>query len=68
MYSTNFISKFYFIHITSYQIFKNGAILINHVSFFQGDDTLQLNRFQILKINSLMAETIKKQFCRKKML
>ena len=32
---------------------------MNHESFFQGKDFLQLDRFQFLKINSLMAETIK---------
>ena len=37
-------------------------ILVNHRSFFQGKDSLQPDRFQFLKINSLMAENIKKQF------
>ena len=37
-------------------------ILINYGSFFQKKDYLQLNRFQFLEINSLMAETIKNQF------
>ena len=35
---------------------------MNHELLFQGKDSLQLNRFQFLKINSLMAETIKKKF------
>ena len=39
----------YFFHIASYQIFKNGAILINHESFFQGKNFLQLDRFQFLE-------------------
>ena len=60
MYATNFIFNCTFFHISFYQIFKNGAILINRRSFFQGKDSLQLDRFQFFKINSLMAETIKK--------
>ena len=39
---------------------KNNAILINHGTFFQQKDSLQLDRLQFLKMNSLMAETIKK--------
>ena len=62
MYLTNFICKCFFFHIASYQIFKNGAILINHGLFFQVKDSLQLNRTQFLKINSLMANNIKKPF------
>ena len=50
-----------FFHITFYQIFKNSAILINCRLLFQGKDSLQLDRFQFWKINSLMAETIKKK-------
>ena len=57
-----------FFHIASYQIFKNGVILINHRSIFQGKDSLQLDRFQFLEINSLMAETTKKQFFKTKFL
>ena len=62
MYLTNFIFNYTFLHIAFYQIFKNGAILINRRSFFQWKNSLQLDRFQLLKINSLMAETIKIQF------
>ena len=62
MYLTNFIFNCCFFHDAFYKIFKNNAILINHVSFFQGKDSLQLDGFQFLKINSLMAETVKKQF------
>ena len=47
-----------FFLITFYQIPKNQAILVNHESFFRRKDSLQLNRFQFLKIKSLMAETI----------
>ena len=52
--------------MTSYQILKNGAILINHGSFFQGKDSLHLDSFQFMKINSLMTETIEKQFFKTK--
>ena len=45
--------------IASSQIFKNDAILINHGSFFQEKDSLQLDRFQFLKMHSLVAEIIK---------
>ena len=58
MYLTNYIFTWTFFHIAFYKIFKNGCILIIHRSFFQENDSLQLDRFQILKINSLMAETI----------
>ena len=51
-----------------YQMFKNGAILINHGSFFQEKDSLRLDRFQFFIINSLMDETIKKQFLKTKFL
>ena len=37
-------------------------ILMNHGLFFQEKDSLQLNRFQFLEINSLIAGTIKNQF------
>ena len=53
MYLTNFIFKFFF-HIASYLIFKNGAFLINNGSFFQRKDSLQLDRFQFLKLNKLL--------------
>ena len=59
MYLTNFIFNCTFFHIASYQIVKNGEILINRGSFFQEKDSLQFDRFQFLKINSLIAETIK---------
>ena len=62
MYLTNYILTCTFFHIAFYQIFKNGVILINRGSFFQGKDSLQLNRFQFFKINSLMAETVKNNF------
>ena len=52
----NFILSPTFILIASYQILQNYGIL---ESFFQRKDPLQLHRFQFLKINSLMAETIK---------
>ena len=39
-YLTNFIFASTFFHIAFYQIFKNGAILINHGSVFQGKDSL----------------------------
>ena len=58
----------YLLIIPPYQIFKNGAILINHESFFQEKDSLQLYRFRFLKINSLMVEIIKKQFSKTKFL
>ena len=54
--------------IASRQIFKNDAILINHVSFFWEKDSLQHDRFLCLKLNSLMAEIIKKQFFKTKFL
>ena len=55
----------HFFHIASYQIFKNRVILINHLSFFQRKDSLQLDPFQFMKMNSLIAETIEKQFFKK---
>ena len=54
MYLTNFIFKIFFLYIASYQLLKNGAILINHGSFFQGKDSLQLDSFQFLKMNQLL--------------
>ena len=50
-----------YFHIASSQIVKNDAILINHGLLFQEKDSLQHDRFQFLKMNSLMAEIIKKQ-------
>ena len=60
--SKNFIFAPTFFLIASYQIFKNYAILINYESFFQRKNSPQLHRFQFLKVNSIMAETIKKNF------
>ena len=48
-----------FFLITSYEILKKDVILINHGSFFEEKESLQLYRSQFLEINSLMAETIK---------
>ena len=45
-----------------YKIMKNGSIPINRRTFFQGKDSVELNHFQFFKINSSMAETIKKKF------
>ena len=42
-----FIRTFFL--IASYQIQKNDVILINHESFYQEKDSLQLNCFQFLK-------------------
>ena len=39
---------------------------MNHGSFFQEKDLLQIDRFQFLKINSSMGETIKKLFSKTK--
>ena len=54
MHLTNFIFSRTFFLIASYQIFKNYVILINHGLFFQEKDYLQLNRFQISKMNKLL--------------
>ena len=54
MHLTNSIFTRTFFLIISYQIFKNDVILINHGSFFQEKDSLQLNRFQFSKINKLL--------------
>ena len=61
----NFIFAPTFFLVASYQILKNYAILINHESFFQRKDFSQFHRFSFLKINSLMAETIKKHFTKR---
>ena len=58
----NFIFDPNFFLIASDQILKNYAILINHESFFYRKDFPQLHRFWFLKINSSMAEAIKKHF------
>ena len=46
-----------FFLIASSQIFKNDAILINHGSFFQGEDSLQLDYFQFLEMNQLFSNS-----------
>ena len=61
MYLTDFYFCRSFFLITSYQILQNGAILINHESFFHEKEYLQLYCSQFSEINSLMAETIKDQ-------
>ena len=62
MYLIHFYFRQTFFLITSYQILKNDAILINYESFFQGKESSQLYRSQFLEINSLAAETIKINF------
>ena len=62
----NFIFAWTFFLIASCQILENDAIPINRRTFFQGNESLQLDSFQFLNINSLMAETIKKQFSKTK--
>ena len=64
----NFILVRTFFLISSSQILKYDAILINHGPFFKGKDSLQLDCLQFLKTNSLMAATIKKQFPKTKFL
>ena len=64
----NFIFAPTYFLIASSQIFENDAILINYGSFFYKKDSLQLDRFLFLKMNSLMAEIIKKQFFKTKFL
>ena len=54
MHLTNFIFTRTFFPIASYQILKNYMILINHGSFFQKKDSLQLNHLQFLKMNKLL--------------
>ena len=54
MHLTNFIFTRTFSLIASYQIFRNDVILMNHGSFFQEKDSLQINRFQFSKINKLL--------------
>ena len=56
----NFIYAPIFFLVASYQILKNYAIPINHESLFQKKRFLTTSPFLIFKINSLMAETIKK--------
>ena len=54
MQLSNFIFTRTFSLILSYKILKNDVILINHGSFFQEKDSLQLNRFQFFKMNTLL--------------
>ena len=72
MQENNVFNKFLFLPnlflITSYQILRNDAILINYESFFQEKESSQLYNTQFLEINSLMVETIKNQFSKTKFL
>ena len=54
MDSKNVIFTRTFFLIASCQIQKNDVILINHDSFFQEKDSLQLDRFQFTKMNKLL--------------
>ena len=53
----NFIFAPTFFLIASYQIWKNYAILVNHGSFFQEKDSLQLNRFHFSKMKQLLSDS-----------
>ena len=64
----NFIFAQTYFLIASSQNLKNDTILINHSSFSLEKDSLKLDSFQFLKMNSLMAEIIKKQFFKTKFL
>ena len=64
----NFIFAQTYFFIALSQIFKNDAILINRSSFFREKDSIQLDRFQFLKMNSLMTEIIKKTIFQNKIL
>ena len=55
MYLTKFYFQVIFFHIAFYHILKNGAIIINRGSFFEGKEYLQLYRFQFLKMNQLLS-------------
>ena len=72
MQKNNVFNKFYFCRtfflIALYQILQNYQILINHESFFQEKESSQLYRSQFLEINSLIAEIIKNQFSKTKLL
>ena len=58
MYLTNFtFTRTYFL-IALYQILKNDVILINHRSFFQETDSLQLDPFQFSKMNKLLPNSV----------
>ena len=58
----------FFLTIASYQFFENDWSFLNQSLFFRGKYSLQLDPFQFLKINSLMAEIIKNQFSKTKFL
>ena len=60
MRKNNVINKFLF--LPNFLFLQNDAILINPKLFFQEKESSQLYHSQFLKINSLMAETIKSQF------
>ena len=70
MQKNNAFNKFYFYpNFFSYRFilnFKIYVILENYGSFFQKKDSSQLYHSQFLKINSLIAETIEKQFSKNK--
>ena len=59
MHLTNFIFTLTFFLIASYQILKNGVILMNKGSFFQEEDFLQPSRFQLSKPNELLPNSIR---------
>ena len=69
----DFINKFIFYEtfffISSRKILKNDAILMNHGSFFQQKDSLQLDGFQFLKIYQLLLNSANYvyKFCFKKL-
>ena len=54
MHITNFIVTRIFLFIALYRILQNDVILMNHGLFFQGKDSLQLNRFQFSEMNKLL--------------
>ena len=58
MYITNFIFTRTLVLIASFEIIKNDVILINHRSFLQDKDSLQLNRFQFSKITKLLPNSV----------
>ena len=72
MQKNNTFNKFYFCRnfflVVSYKILQNNAIPINHESFFQEKESLQIYRSQFLDINSLMAGIIKNPFSKTKFL
>ena len=68
MFVINFIFAQTYFLIALRQILKNDAILVNYGLFFKEKDSLQLDRFRFLKMNSLMAEIRKKPFFKTKFL